>query len=161
MAASSDRNKRALISAQAVQKCIKVLERKKKTYSVESEITAFFAVLAMSDELKRSLLGMGLIEVLVPLTSSENVEVQGNSAAAISNLASAGIFTTLFGPELTVAGDYSNFVRTWEKPGDGLRGFLLRFLASRDEIDQHIAVWTLTQLLESDGPFQLIYESDF
>ena len=52
---------------------------------------------------------------------------------------------------LTVAGDYSNFVRTWEKPGDGLRGFLLRFLASRDEIDQHIAVWTLTQLLESDG----------
>ena len=115
----------------------------------------------MSDELKRSLLGMGLIEVLVPLTSSENVEVQGNSAAAISNLASAGIFTTLFGPELTVAGDYSNFVRTWEKPGDGLRGFLLRFLASRDEIDQHIAVWTLTQLLESDGPFQLIYESDF
>lgn len=57
-----------------------------------------------------------------------------------------------WGYVLTVAGDYSNFVRTWEKPGDGLRGFLLRFLASRDEIDQHIAVWTLTQLLESDGP---------
>jgi hypothetical protein len=54
-------------------------------------------------------------------------------------------------PDLTVAGDYSDFVRAWEKPGDGLRGFLLRFLASRDEIDQHIAVWTLTQLLESDG----------
>ena len=106
----------------------------------------------MSDELKRALLGMGLIDVLVPLTSSENVEVQGNSAAAISNLASAGIFTTTSESELTVAGDYSNFVRTWEKPGDGLRGFLLRFLASRDEIDQHIAVWTLTQLLESDGP---------
>ena len=106
----------------------------------------------MSDELKRALLGMGLIDVLVPLTSSDNVEVQGNSAAAISNLASAGIFTATSESELTVAGDYSNFVRTWEKPGDGLRGFLLRFLASRDEIDQHIAVWTLTQLLESDGP---------
>jgi vacuolar protein 8 len=90
LAASSDRNKRALISAQAVQKCIKVLERKKKAYSVESEITAFFAVLALSDELKRALLGMGLCEVLVPLTASENVEVQGNSAAAISNLASGG-----------------------------------------------------------------------
>jgi vacuolar protein 8 len=95
LAASSERNKRALISAQGVQKCTKVLERKKKAYSVESEITAFFAVLAMSDELKRALLGMGLIEVLVPLTCSENVEVQGNSAAAISNLASAGIFITL------------------------------------------------------------------
>ena len=33
-----------------------------------------------------------------------------------------------------------------------MRGFLLRFLASKDEIDQHIAVWTLTQLLESNGP---------
>ena len=107
----------------------------------------------MSDELKRSLLGMGLCEVLVPLTSSENVEVQGNSAAAISNLASSGIppLKKDRGIWLIVAGDYSNFVRTWEAPGDGLRGFLLRFLASRDEIDQHIAVWTLTQLLESDG----------
>jgi len=57
---------------------------------VESEITAFFAVLAMSDELKRVLLGMGLCEVLVPLTSSDNVEVQGNSAAALSNLSSMG-----------------------------------------------------------------------
>lgn len=58
---------------------------------MESEITAFFAVLAMSDELKRALLAMGLCDVLVPLTSSDNVEVQGNSAAAISNLSSMGI----------------------------------------------------------------------
>jgi hypothetical protein len=53
---------------------------------------------------------------------------------------------------LILAGDYSSFVKTWETPGDGLRGFLLRFLASKDDIDQHIAVWTLTQLLESNGP---------
>lgn len=33
-----------------------------------------------------------------------------------------------------------------------MRGFLLRFLESKDDIDQHIAVWTLTQLLESNGP---------
>lgn len=150
MAASSDRNKRALISVQAVQKCIKVLERKKRAYSVESEITAFFAVLAMSDELKGALLAMGLCGVLLPLTSSENVEVQGNSAAAISNLSSTGSVPRNY-PELIVAGDYSSFVKTWETPRDGLRGFLLRFLASKDEIDQHIAVWTLNQLLESNG----------
>lgn len=36
-----------------------------------------------------------------------------------------------------------------------MRGFLLRFLASKDEIDQHIAVWTLTQLLESNGSSNL------
>ncbi len=104
----------------------------------------------MSDELKRALLGMGLCEVLVPLTSSENVEVQGNSAAALSNLSSMGKVPRLF-LTLIEAGDYSTFVKTWETPGDGLQGFLLRFLASKDEIDQHIAVWTLTQLLESNG----------
>lgn len=49
------------------------------------------------------------------------------------------------------AGDYSWFVKCWDSPKDGIRGFLLRFLASKDEIDQHIAVWTLTQLLESNG----------
>ena len=90
MAASSDRNKRALLSAHAVQKCIKVLDRKKKSYSVESEITAFFAVLAMSDDLKHALLEMGLCDVLLPLTASDSVEVQGHAAAALSNLTSMG-----------------------------------------------------------------------
>lgn len=52
---------------------------------------------------------------------------------------------------LIIADDYSYFVKTWDTPKDGLRGFLLRFLASKDDIDQHIAVWTLTQLLESGG----------
>lgn len=134
-----------------MQKCIKVLERKIAAYSVESEITAFFAVLAMSDDIKRALLGMGLCEVLVPLTSSDNVEVQGNSAAALSNLSSMGISSLKSCNGNSIAGDYSYFAQTWDTPGDGLRGFLLRFLASKDEIDQHIAVWTLTQLLESNG----------
>ena len=40
-----------------------------------------------------------------------------------------------------------------------MRGFLLRFLASEDDIDQHIAVWTLTQLLQSNG-FHSIYAAD-
>jgi len=78
------------VAAGAVQKCIKVLDRKKSVYSVQSETTAFFAVLGMSDELKRTLLSLGLCEILVGLTASENVEVQGNSAAAVSNLSSKG-----------------------------------------------------------------------
>jgi hypothetical protein len=88
-----------------VQKCIKVLERKIAAYSVESEITAFFAVLAMSDDIKRALLGMGLCEVLVPLTSSDNVEVQGNSAAALSNLSSMGISSLKSCNGNSIAGD--------------------------------------------------------
>ena len=110
----------------------------------------------MSDDLKRALLAMGLCEVLVPMTSSENVEVQGNSAAALSNLSSMGNPLPQVFQLVIVAGDYSYFIKTWNTPGDGLRGFLLRFLASKDEIDQHIAVWTLTQLLESNGPLPQI-----
>jgi hypothetical protein len=61
---------------------------------------------------------------------------------------------------LTIAGDYSYFVKAWDTPKDGLRGFLLRFLASKDDIDQHIAVWTLTQLLESNGMVCSIIDID-
>lgn len=35
---------------------------------------------------------MGICEVLIPLTNSTSVEVQGNSAAAIGNLSSKGEF---------------------------------------------------------------------
>jgi vacuolar protein 8 len=151
LAASSDRNKRALLSAQAVQKCIKVLDRKRRAYQVESEITAFFAVLAMSDDLKHTLLEMGLCDVLLPLTMSDSVEVQGHAAAALSNLTSIGTRDAI---EANAAGNYSYFVKDWNAPAEGIRGFLLRFMASRDEIDQHIGVWTLIQLLESNGiPF--------
>lgn len=44
-----------------------------------------------TDDLKSQLLDMGICEVLIPLTASPSVEVQGNSAAAIGNLASKGM----------------------------------------------------------------------
>lgn len=76
--------------------------------NVQSEMTACVAVLALSgniefflcdilcsnyvisDELKPLLLEMGICEVLIPLTNSPSIEVQGNSAAAIGNLSSKG-----------------------------------------------------------------------
>ena len=48
------------------------------------------------DELKPQLLEMGICEVLIPLTNSPSVEVQGNSAAALGNLSSKGMFTKTF-----------------------------------------------------------------
>jgi vacuolar protein 8 len=44
----------------------------------------------MVDDLKPQLLEMGICEVLIPLTNSPSVEVQGNSAAALGNLSSKG-----------------------------------------------------------------------
>lgn len=59
---------------------------------VQSEMTAALAVLALSEELKPRLLAMQVLDVLVGLTVSSSVDVQGNSAAAIGNLSSKGQF---------------------------------------------------------------------
>ena len=88
LAASSDPNKRLVLEAGAVQKCKEMVL--KVPLSVQSEMTAAIAVLALSDELKPHLLNLGVFDVLIPLTDSSSVEVQGNSAAALGNLSSKG-----------------------------------------------------------------------
>lgn len=50
----------------------------------------------------------------------------------------------------SLVGDYSIFVRDWADPNGGIHGYLHRFLASGDPTFQHIAIWTLLQLLESE-----------
>jgi vacuolar protein 8 len=42
------------------------------------------------------------------------------------------------------------FVQDWLEPEGGIHGYLKRFLASGDPTFQHIAIWTLLQLLEAD-----------
>lgn len=88
LAASSDRNKSLVLEAGAVQKCKQLVLEVPVT--VQSEMTAAIAVLALSDELKTHLLELGVFEVLIPLTKSPSIEVQGNSAAALGNLSSKG-----------------------------------------------------------------------
>ncbi|KAI9760881.1 MAG: Vacuolar protein 8 [Chaenotheca gracillima] len=135
LAASSDRNKELVLEAGAVQKCKQlVLE---VPLSVQSEMTAAIAVLALSDDLKTHLLNLGVFDVLIPLTASESIEVQGNSAAALGNLSSK-------------VGDYSIFIQDWNEPEGGIHGYLKRFLSSGDPTFQHIAIWTLLQLIESE-----------
>ncbi|KAK4656535.1 Vacuolar protein 8 [Podospora pseudocomata] len=135
LAASSDRNKSLVLEAGAVQKCKQLVLEVPVT--VQSEMTAAIAVLALSDELKTHLLELGVFEVLIPLTKSPSIEVQGNSAAALGNLSSK-------------VGDYSIFIQSWTDPCDGIHGYLSGFLASGDATFQHIAIWTLLQLLESE-----------
>ncbi|KAI9827805.1 MAG: Vacuolar protein 8 [Thelocarpon impressellum] len=147
LAASSDRNKQLVLEAGAVQKCKQlVLDL---PVSVQSEMTAAIAVLALSEELKSDLLNLGIFDVLIPLTDSESIEVQGNSAAALGNLSSK-------------VGDYSIFIQDWTEPNGGIHGYLQRFLASGDPTFQHIAIWTLLQLLESEDKklIELISKSD-
>ncbi|KGK32744.1 hypothetical protein JL09_g6645, partial [Pichia kudriavzevii] len=84
LAASSERNRLALLEAGAIEKCKNLVLNAHE--SVQSEISACFAILALADELKEKLLEMNIIDVLIPLTKSPNSEVCGNSAAALANL---------------------------------------------------------------------------
>lgn len=155
LAASSDRNKQLVLEAGAVQKCKDLVLNVPLT--VQSEMTAAIAVLALSDDLKPHLLKLGVFDVLIPLTESESIEVQGNSAAALGNLSSKGRSapTTVpseLGADYLLVGDYSLFLSSWNQPSGGIHGYLARFLASGDPTFQHIAIWTLLQLLESGDP---------
>ncbi|CAO0789851.1 unnamed protein product [Mucor circinelloides] len=148
LAASSERNKRAIVEAGAVER-IKTLINKVPA-SVQTEMTAAIAVLALSDDLKQRLLSMGILEVLVELTSSSNMEVQGNSAAAIGNLSSK-------------VKDYTPFVKAWNLPFGGLEKFLIQFLSEEQDIAfQHIGVWTIEQFLDGGDErlLNLIANSD-
>lgn len=98
LAASSDRNKQLVLEAGAVQKCKELVL--KVPLSVQSEMTAAIAVLALSDELKTHLLNLGVFDVLIPLTDSDSIEVQGNSAAALGNLSSKGMEPILISPDV-------------------------------------------------------------
>jgi vacuolar protein 8 len=51
---------------------------------------------------------------------------------------------------LVLVGNYGIFIRNWLEPSEGIHGYLSRFLASGDPTFQHIAIWTLLQLLESE-----------
>jgi vacuolar protein 8 len=163
LAASSDRNKQLVLEAGAVQKCKELVLD--VPLSVQSEMTAAIAVLALSDELKERLLSLGVFEVLIPLTESESIEVQGNSAAALGNLSSKGEsypeYPKRKRPTRAPVGDYSLFLSSWSSPSGGIHGYLSRFLNSGDPTFQHIAIWTLLQLLESNDAklIQTINES--
>ncbi|CAE7131982.1 unnamed protein product [Rhizoctonia solani] len=141
LAAGDEKSKAQIVAVGAAQKIKELVLG--VPVSVQSEMTACVAVLALSDELKPQLLEMGICEVLIPLTNSPSVEVQGNSAAALGNLASK--------EERSSLDDYSAFNDVWDKPEGGLRTYLFRFLSSPDVTFQHIAVWTIVQLLESRG----------
>ena len=166
LAASSERNKGAIVEAGAVERIKELVLQVPLT--VQSEMTACVAVLALSgehcsvfnnklvalmpalDELKQQLLEMGICEVLIPLTNSPSVEVQGNSAAALGNLSSKGqlrlarnVLQLIPSP---AAEDYAPFNAVWNKPDGGLHAYLVRFLSSTDITFQHIAVWVRAHL---------------
>lgn len=142
LAASSERNRMSLVDAGAVKKLKDMALTSQQ--NVQSEISACFAILALADELKVKLLDMGIIEVLIPLTKSDNPEVSGNSAAALANLCSR-------------IKDYKVILKNYQ----GISGFISNFLKIGNPTFEHIALWTVMQLLESeDEPIKELIKRD-
>ncbi|KAI8054809.1 putative vacuolar protein 8 [Thamnidium elegans] len=134
LAASSERNKRAIVEAGAVERIKHLIQQ--VPISVKTEMTAAIAVLALSDDLKPRLLSMGVLDVLIPMTMNSNAEVQGNAAAAIGNLSSK-------------IKDYTSFIKYWQQPEGGILKFLINFTSEKSDVAfQHIGVWTIEQFLE-------------
>ncbi|KAJ1651378.1 Vacuolar protein 8 [Dispira simplex] len=134
LAASSDQNKRAIVDAGAIElirdlvlECAPI---------VQGEMTAVLAVLSLSEELNERILQADILPILVQLTAQENPEVQGNSAAAIGNLA-------------VRAPDLGWFVEVWQQPHGGIQGYLEEFLKPEQNIAfHHVAVWIVLHFLE-------------
>lgn len=153
LAASSERNKRAIVEAGAVERIKHLI--KQVPVSVKTEMTAAIAVLALSEELKLRLLYMGVLEILVPMTQYNHLEVQGNAAAAIGNLSSKGMYNVLClrviskYTEQYIVKDYTPFIKAWDTPDGGLNKYLTTFTDQESSIAfQHIGVWTIEQFAE-------------
>lgn len=134
LAASSEKNRQEFFESGAIEKCKHLALE--SPISVQSEISACFAILALADNSKEKLLDSNILQALIPMTFSVNQEVSGNAAAALANLCS----------RIT---NYQKVIESWTEPNDGVCGFLIRFLKSEYPTFEHIALWTILQLLES------------
>ncbi|AET37586.1 protein anchor VAC8 Ecym_1353 [Eremothecium cymbalariae DBVPG len=134
LAASSEKNRQEFFESGAVEKCKQLALI--SPICVQSEISACFAILALADNSKLELLDANILEALIPMTFSSNQEVAGNAAAALANLCSR-------------INNYEKIIESWNEPNRGVCGFLIRFLKSEYPTFEHIALWTILQLLES------------
>lgn len=91
LAASSDSSKSAIFEAGVVSICAQRIL--KVADPVQREITALIAVLALNRQLELSAIPDDVFKVLIQLTHSDILEVQGNSAAALGNLSSKRVIT--------------------------------------------------------------------
>lgn len=153
LAAASPKTRLLFFSLGCVSECCKIANSSPE--SVQSEISATFAILALDEVTKLKLLKeTNILEVLIPMTFISNPEVSGNAAATLANLCSRlNIKPTSEDPEYEVDNDfdyYAKVLSAWESPQDGIVGFLRRFLTSEFITFEHIALWTILQLADSE-----------
>ncbi|KAI6108572.1 vacuolar protein 8 [Pisolithus croceorrhizus] len=102
---------------------------------------------ANSDKNKAAIMEAGAAQKIKELVLEAPTDLQGDMTACIVVLALSG--------GRVASGDYSAFNEVWDKPDGGMHRYLYKFLTSVDANLQHIAVWTIMQLLEF-GETQLV-----
>ncbi|KAL6928146.1 hypothetical protein ACO0SA_002877 [Hanseniaspora valbyensis] len=154
LAAASPKTRLAFFDLGCVKECCLLANSSQE--SVQSEISATFAILALDEVTKLKLLKETLIlEVLIPMTFISNTEVSGNAAATLANLCSRlNAYDNGSNGEGAAINDnydyYEKVLSAWESPQDGIVGFLQRFLTSEYLTFEHIALWTILQLADSE-----------
>ncbi|KAJ2450484.1 Vacuolar protein 8 [Coemansia sp. RSA 2336] len=110
---------------------------------VVGEMIAALNVFVLDESLWPYIIDGGFLELLIPLTRSQNVELQYNACVTISSLAGK-------------AGEASDrLAQVWDRPEGGLQSYLASFLTVDEGMDpvlRSVALWTVLLLLESDSP---------
>lgn len=128
----SNSSKAAFASMGGVERLVTLLPN--GPAQLQSEMAACVAVLALSESMRELLARTSVVKDLLTLMStSDSVEVQGNSAAALGNLASSPTICQQFVPMWSEACTY-----------------LTRFLTSPNSTFVHIAIWSLYQLAKQN-----------
>ncbi|KAJ1751291.1 Vacuolar protein 8 [Coemansia sp. RSA 990] len=110
---------------------------------VVGEMIAALNVFVLDESLWPYIIDGGFLELLIPLTRSQNVELQYNACVTISSLAG----------KASEASD--RLAQVWDRPEGGLQSYLASFLTVDEGMDpvlRSVALWTVLLLLESDSP---------
>ncbi|XBW37789.1 hypothetical protein QEN19_003368 [Hanseniaspora menglaensis] len=152
LAAASPKTRLSFFDLGCVKECC--LLANSSPESVQSEISATFAILALDEVTKLKLLReTSILEILIPMTFISNTEVSGNAAATLANLCSRLNVKVTNGEGVANEDDYDYYEKVlsaWESPQDGIVGFLQRFLTSEYLTFEHISLWTILQLADSE-----------
>ncbi|KAI9505753.1 Vacuolar protein 8 [Coemansia spiralis] len=143
LVANNDADKMPFVESGLFEHIRAVLSDPNTSDVVLGEMVAALSVFVLDESLWVYVLEGGFLELLIPLTRAESYELQCNTCAIISTLATKG----------SEASD--RLIAVWDKPAGGLQSYLAAFLAvdvGMEPMLRSVALWTVSMLLESDSP---------
>ena len=140
---ASEASKAALVSLGGIERLVSLLPDAPP--ALQSEMAACLAVLALSEMVRDQITKTSAVGILIGLvTSSESVDVQGNCAAALGNMAAS-------------MAACQQFTQRWPEAAS----YLQALVTSNNPTFIYIAVWTLYHLAKHSTSFGRAESNDF